>query len=147
MGSPPDYQCHPVIPLRPVGLGLVVLAGWTLLLSIMGQTYVLFSSSAVASDALYINSWDMVGILVAVLSIVGASWLMTLALPRPIRLGAEMRSPMLDSLASEKRVAMVELREDTDANARAAQATYIPYFIAGNVCVGEPPFHPQSLMV
>ena len=140
MGAPPDYQCHPVIPLRPVALGVVVLAGWTLLLSIMGQSYVLFSSSVVASDALYINSWDMIGILVAVLSIVGVSWLVTLALPRPIRLGAEMRSPLLDSLASEKRVARIELREDVDANVRAAQATYIPYFIAGNACVGESPF-------
>ena len=137
MGPPPDYQRHPVIPPRPVGLGLVVLAGWTLLLSIMGQSYVLFSSSVVASDSLYINSWDVIGMLVAVLSVVGASWLVTLALPRPIRLGVEMRSPMLDPFVEEKRVARIELRDDRDVNVRAAQATYIPYIIAGNICVGE----------
>lgn len=123
---------------RPVSLGLVVLAGWSFLLSTVGQAYFLFTSPVLSSKYLYVSSADMIGFLVAFLSIVGGSWLATLAIPQEIRLTAEAQSPILDAL-NEKRAVEMELKAERDAYIRSAQATYIPYFIAGNVCLGEYP--------
>ncbi|KAJ3535291.1 hypothetical protein NMY22_g6553 [Coprinellus aureogranulatus] len=136
MGSLLDQQQHAVNGPRPVALGLVVLAGWSFLISTFGQAYVLFNSSILVSRSLYVSSADMIGVLVAFLSMVGGSWLATLAIPQRIRLNAVTQSPLLDTFVNEKRAVEMELREEREAHVRSAQATYVPYFIAGNICLG-----------
>lgn len=137
MGSFLNEQRHELDSPRPVSLGLVVLAGWSFLLSTVGQAYFLFTSPVLSSEYLYVSSADMIGFFVAFLSIVGGSWLATLAIPQKIRLNTEARSPILDTFLNEKRAVEMESRAEKDAYIRSAQATYIPYFIAGNICLGE----------
>ncbi|KAJ3518751.1 hypothetical protein NMY22_g13526 [Coprinellus aureogranulatus] len=79
----------------------------------------------------------MIGVLVVFLSMVGGSWLATLAIPQRIQLNTVTQSPLLDTFVNKKRAVEMELREEREAHVQSAQATYIPYFIAGNICLGE----------
>lgn len=124
--------------LRPIKLSHAILAGFTLFLATVGQSYVLWSSPASAQSDVYVSAKDMIAVAVAFLSTLGGSWLidMTKSSRAAVQLDLESRSPLIGTFVDEKQDTSLP-PASTPLDIRAAQAGYLPYFIAGNVCLGE----------
>lgn len=139
-----DYHSHNAASrTRTVGLAALLLAGFTLLVSTIGQASILFivSMNSIPSRLpCKMSSIDMLSAFVTFLSIVGGSWVLALAKPKesiPRDLETE---PLLDTFTDEKVVppSGLEISEKRDY-LRSVEVIYLPYFIAGNLCVGECP--------
>lgn len=137
MSSYPHDESH--TSRRPIAIPYLLLAGLSLLLSTFGQAYVLLTSSF-SPQYPRVSAAHLSGIAVAILSAIGGSWLYVMAKPSSaaIQLDMESHSPLLDTFVNDKRPLRININVKTAAplDTRASQATYLPYFIAGNVCLG-----------
>jgi len=126
-------------PPRQVALPTIVFAAWSLLVSTLGQVHVLCNSfHPFVSKDTFVSAANMLAFFVAFLSTIGGTWLVAMVKPQPtqaIRLDSE-NTALLETFVNEKAFAAepVEVDEEGDT----AQEIYMPYFIVGNLCIGEP---------